>query len=127
MCYRDDGGGGPMRYLCPESHAWLLDCNDDDYFNTSPAPGSYLGTHWNTANSSFLIGVPPVLTVTIGGNGGGLVTSDPLGIQCADLCRQWFDRDENVTLVADPDPGSYFAGWEGSDCVVSQPCILTID
>ncbi len=32
----------------------LLDCNNDDYFNTNPAPGSYLTQYWNTANSGWL-------------------------------------------------------------------------
>jgi hypothetical protein len=53
MCY-DDGSGVAMRSVCASGQAQLLDCHDDDYFNTDPAPGSYLATHWNVARSSFL-------------------------------------------------------------------------
>ncbi|MDQ1642568.1 MAG: hypothetical protein QOJ90_1919 [Actinomycetota bacterium] len=68
MCYAD-GSGVPMRAVCPASHEPLFDCQNDDYFSTSPAPSSYLATHWNTADSSFLdntyaIGPAPTVTVT---------------------------------------------------------------
>jgi hypothetical protein len=54
MCY-DDGSDMPMLSVCTQTGAALqLDCNKDDYFSIAPASGSYLATHWNTANSMFL-------------------------------------------------------------------------
>lgn len=51
MCY-----GGTPSWNCPEWNAHRLpDCDHDDYFNANPAAGSYLATHWNVANSDFLI------------------------------------------------------------------------
>ena len=53
MCYQD----APITKLadvCPPQGDALLDCNGDDYFNPTPAAGSYLATHWNVADSSFL-------------------------------------------------------------------------
>ena len=55
MCYADGGVdklGQPasMTTVCPTSHTALFDCGNDDYFSVATPPaGSYLATHWNTA------------------------------------------------------------------------------
>jgi hypothetical protein len=60
MCY-SDGGTQSTPYsttACPQiaGSAGLVqtyDCGGDDYFNPSPAPGSYLATHWNLYDNVF--------------------------------------------------------------------------
>jgi Ricin-type beta-trefoil lectin domain-like/Metallo-peptidase family M12B Reprolysin-like len=67
MCYKD-APGTVLRTVCPDrAHEQRLDCNHDDYYSTNPQAGSYLATHWNTANNEFLIT----------GDGGGGPTSSP--------------------------------------------------
>ncbi|MBW3537130.1 MAG: hypothetical protein KY395_05075 [Actinobacteria bacterium] len=51
MCYSE--GGVQTEIRCNVA-VELLDCGSDDYFNARPAVGSYLSTHWNTADSKFL-------------------------------------------------------------------------
>lgn len=54
MCYND--GTHAMSQVCLSSvYIWRYDCKYNTYFNSgTPAAGSYLATHWNTANSRFL-------------------------------------------------------------------------
>ncbi|HUP26017.1 MAG TPA: Ig-like domain-containing protein [Candidatus Limnocylindrales bacterium] len=61
MCYNDDVDVPltyprlVMTYTCPSAQLNLFDCNDDDYYHTGTPPvGSYLETHWNTANNIFM-------------------------------------------------------------------------
>jgi hypothetical protein len=58
MCY-DDGSGLQQRVVCPAQNQAFLDCQHNDYYSTNPAPGSYLATHWDTANSAFLATADP--------------------------------------------------------------------
>jgi hypothetical protein len=74
MCY-PDAVGVTTRVACAStSHENRLDCNHDDYFSTAPVAGSWLASHWNTANSAFLsatgtvpttIPIPPTTTTTV--------------------------------------------------------------
>jgi hypothetical protein len=60
MCYTPKDGT-PDVFLrnceiigAPPNPGKPLDCGGDDYFNPSPAPGSYLAAHWNLYDSGFL-------------------------------------------------------------------------
>ncbi|MFL6062199.1 MAG: hypothetical protein ACJ72E_13275, partial [Marmoricola sp.] len=55
MCY-SDGTTHAMVQVCPADKEFFYDCNNDDYFSTFPVAGSYLASHWNAADSRFLIG-----------------------------------------------------------------------
>lgn len=46
MC-KSDGEGEVFGNACPGMYPFHFDCNNDDYFNPKPEPGSYLATHWN--------------------------------------------------------------------------------
>lgn len=60
MCYADGSvAASAIQQVCAASHEALFDCNHDDYYNTAPAAGSYLATHWNAANSVFLTAAAP--------------------------------------------------------------------
>ncbi len=46
MC-KSDAPGEVFGNSCPGFYPFRFDCNNDDYFNPKPEPGSYLATHWN--------------------------------------------------------------------------------
>ena len=56
------------------------------------------------------------LTVTLGGNGTGTVTSNPSGISCPGTCAADFATGTTVTLTATPTNGSTFNGFSGAGC-----------
>ncbi|HVE92979.1 MAG TPA: hypothetical protein VNE62_11880 [Actinomycetota bacterium] len=69
MCYQDEPTT-QITTLCPDPlDQRILDCGNDDYFSTAPGAGTYLATHWNTANSGWMTAVssgPPDTTVVSG-------------------------------------------------------------
>ncbi len=72
MCYAEDGSArSQMITDCaglPGAIPQNYDCGRDDYFNPAPAPGSYLATHWNTYDSSFMAPCGEVAPACGGGN-----------------------------------------------------------
>ncbi len=66
---------------------------------------------------------PNAVTVTItkSGDGGGTVTSLPVGLNCGNICVNTFATSSPIFLEANPDEGSVFAGWTGDeDCIDGQ-------
>ena len=89
MCYADATTVKVQTVCTNVVDETLYDCNHDDYFNTAPLPSSYLATHWNTANSSWLDPAPVpwcgaasgtrnAITVPIRDRQGGLLAITPV-------------------------------------------------
>ncbi len=66
------------------------------------------------------------LTVSKAGTGAGLVSSNPVGIDCGSSCSNSFNQNTIVTLTATPTSGSSFAGWGGA-CTGAATCTVTMD
>jgi hypothetical protein len=67
------------------------------------------------------------LSVSIAGNGSGVVLSDPEGISCTSgggNCTVLYNYGTNVTLAADAESGSLFTGWSGAGCSGTGDCVV---
>jgi hypothetical protein len=67
------------------------------------------------------------LDVTRAGNGGGTVTSSPVGILCGPDCSERFAPGTLVTLTAAPASDATFTGWSGAGCAGTGTCVVTMD
>jgi uncharacterized repeat protein (TIGR02543 family) len=67
-----------------------------------------------TVTANFAAGV--VLSVAKAGNGGGLVYSTAVGINCGSSCSATVPPGTLVSLVAAPAPGASFIGWSDPAC-----------
>lgn len=65
-----------------------------------------------------------LLTVSTDGTGSGTVSGT--GISCGADCTELFDYGTAVTLTANPDADSTFAGWSGA-CTGTGDCVITMD
>jgi len=69
----------------------------------------------------------PAFTLTVNVGEGGMVTSNPIGVECATgLCTADFPTGTVVRLTATPDPGGAFAGWVGA-CSGTAACLVTLN
>ncbi len=69
------------------------------------------------------------LSVSKIGAGNGTITSVPSGIECGSDCDETYLYGTDVTLTANPDRSSVFAGWSGdcSSCGLNKSCTINID
>ena len=84
-------------------------------------------------NCEVLMDEPRSVTVTFGelehrlavaksGSGSGVVASVPAGIDCGSDCDATFADGTHVTMSAEPEGGSTFAGWSGCDTSQNARC-----
>lgn len=66
------------------------------------------------------------LKVAKAGNGGGKVTSIPVGIECGLACTRRADYGTVITLTATPDDISRFTGWQGACSGIDPLCTVTV-
>jgi len=60
------------------------------------------------------------------GSGAGTVTSSPAGLECGTTCMAFFDAGATVTLTAEADSASTFAGWSGGCSGAGPVCSLAV-
>jgi hypothetical protein len=67
------------------------------------------------------------VTVSLTGNGYGIVTSSPAGISCPPTCTSNYTPGASVTLTATTSSTSTFSGW-GGDCTgIDSMTVVTVD
>lgn len=70
----------------------------------------------------------PMSTLTITKSGaGGLITSNPAGVDCGVNCSVSVPTGSQVELTATPDTGNKFDGWTDNGCTGTAPCTLTVN
>jgi hypothetical protein len=103
MCYSDPPDFPQVEIVCPDEtyDVTIFDCNNDDYFHTNPPAGNYLDTHWNTADSRFLIvGAPTVVVPSAGARGSALsadVGPNPIVTPGKSYRLMWADAASGLT------------------------------
>src|SRR5579871_44100 len=66
------------------------------------------------------------LSVTLGGQGAGTVTSSPAGINCGSMCSATYPSGTAVSLTATPSGTSTFTGWGGA-CSGTTSCTVVMN
>ncbi|NVN97702.1 MAG: choice-of-anchor D domain-containing protein, partial [Geobacteraceae bacterium] len=118
----DCAGGKDIGNVTSYTHEPLI--NGQTYYYRVCAVDNVLNV--STGATAFAASAAQTLTITKTGSGTGTVKSQVTGIDCGTvLCSASMDR--VVTLTAQPDAGSYFAGSSGACVSSALSCTLTMD
>ena len=98
---------------------WQGDCAADGPTCTTTVTGT------RDVTATFTL-ITYTLSVTKTGDGSGLVTSEPAGIDCDATCSAVFNYNTVVTLTAVPITGSKIAEWAGDCTVDGLVCVTTM-
>lgn len=105
------------------------DANSDFVGWTGPcsgtAPCSVRIDAMQTVGAQFKLKTVP-LVVAKAGNGGGTISSQPVGINCGATCTGGFDLGTLVTLTPTADANANFVGWSGA-CSGAGACTVRMD
>lgn len=88
--------------------------------------GTAVGTCARVVSAAVAPVATRTLRVELGGNGSGIVTSAPAGLDCKSACSAPFAQGTEVELRADPQNGSRFSRWGGA-CSGTGTCNLKMN
>ena len=123
-CSKDYLRGTPVTLTATAFTGWTFVRWDGDCSGTTPTCDVSMEEARNVQAVFEITRIP--LTVTKPGNGSGLVTSDPAGIDCGSTCTKGFLDYQSVTLTAAADTGSDFTGWDGDCSGTSTSCTVSM-
>ena len=113
------GGGTTVDYTPDPNYS-----GQDTFTYTLSAGGDIANAQVTVTVSNVL----HALTIVPQGPGSGTVSSTPMGITCGGDCSESYPQQTSVTLTANPDEGSIFAGWSGGGCSGPDPsCVVVMD
>lgn len=133
---------GPDCSYNKNATVWNVSGLSNDYWKDHQRIRQYAGDHsetWgvttiNAIDANVIDGVVADISgmtplhVLLAGDGSGVVSSNPAGINCGKTCFVNFDPGSTVILTAVPDTGSSFVGWS-SHCTLTQSgaCQVTLN
>ena len=111
-------------YAPRTKYGWAIitEYGHGDYVGKNGSDGRYYV--WAVRGGS--IPAPPSLSVSRSGNGTGMVTSAPAGIDCGSACKAPYAKNTIVTLGEQPGVNSVFSGWSG-ECRGKGVCKIRMD
>lgn len=114
---------GPNDTVSPMPGVRVFDTNLNVELTAMPLNMGALPPGWITMVEQRQV----ALTVHKSGTGTGEVTSTPPGIMCGAVCTSNFLASSSVVLIAVPDAGSTFAGWQGENCTgTTGDCVVVL-